>query len=157
MSFSTFGYDKYCEEHAVYLNFLAKINDTKQIDEKETCNLVEALIKQESGGNPYAFNPEKTGSYGLMQIQCKTARGLGFLGDCRDLYNPHINLALGIKLIIHLKTRYKTTKDIIAAYNAGRVIVKDGQYINNTYVEEVYLRLKSKRGIVSNTTKSFQD
>lgn len=157
VSSNAMAYDKYCGEHVAYANFHAKINNKKEVNALETCQLISALIKQESGSNPYAFNPEKTGSYGLLQIQCATAKRLGLKEKCEVLYNPHINLHYGIKLISHLKSRYKNTKDIIAAYNAGRVIVRKGDYINSEYVDQVYMKLIEVRRVVLSTTNSTQD
>jgi hypothetical protein len=107
----------------------------RQID--RICTLVESIALHESGLNYKAFNPEKTGSYGLMQIQCATARRLGHDGSCVDLFDPYLNIRLGQNLIIHLFKRYKTIEDVLAAYNAGSVIKNDDGYINKEYVAAV--------------------
>jgi soluble lytic murein transglycosylase-like protein len=51
--------------------------------------LAHAVVSVESGYNPRAFNQ---GSYGIAQIKCGTARGLGFTGACRRLFDPEENL-----------------------------------------------------------------
>lgn len=52
-------------------------------------SLATAVVKVESGFNPRAYS---RGNYGLGQIRCGTARGVGFSGSCRDLLDPEINL-----------------------------------------------------------------
>lgn len=51
--------------------------------------LAHAIIKAESEYNPKAIS---LGNYGLGQIRCGTARGLGFSGGCKELFDPHVNL-----------------------------------------------------------------
>jgi len=51
--------------------------------------LATAVVKVESGFNPQALS---RGNYGLGQIRCGTAKGVGFAGNCRDLLKPEINL-----------------------------------------------------------------
>ena len=48
------------------------------------------------------YNPRATGSdgtVGLMQIKPRTARGLGYSGSVRELYNPKTNLEFGIRYL----------------------------------------------------------
>lgn len=51
--------------------------------------LAQAVISVESGYKP---NVISQGNYGLGQIRCGTARGVGFTGNCRDLLKPEVNL-----------------------------------------------------------------
>jgi len=51
--------------------------------------LAHAVVAVESQYDPKAFNQ---GSYGIGQIRCGTARGLGFNGKCQQLFDPSINL-----------------------------------------------------------------
>jgi soluble lytic murein transglycosylase-like protein len=51
--------------------------------------LAHAIIQVESRYNSQAFNQ---GSYGIGQIRCGTARGLGFTGRCHLLFDARINL-----------------------------------------------------------------
>lgn len=84
------------------------------------CTLLSAIIMKESSYNTRSFNPEKTGSYGLMQIQCATAKDRG-LTDCKDLFKPEQNIKIGIKHLIWLEDIMNTTNmdDLLSAYNAG--------------------------------------
>lgn len=58
--------------------------------------LAQAIIKKESGFNPRVISK---GNYGLGQIRCGTARGLGFAGNCRDLLDPSTNLTYSMRYL----------------------------------------------------------
>jgi hypothetical protein len=91
----------------------------------KNCALVQALVKTESSYNPNAFVDEKSGSYGLMMIQCDTAKDprlespLKF--GCDQLFNPQINIRYGVMYLKMLEEKLVIfhIKDLIAAYNAG--------------------------------------
>ena len=71
-----------------------------------------AIVSQESG-----FRPNVTGSageIGLMQLKCQTARGMGYRGSCKGLYNPSTNLRYGM---IYL--RKALNRGSVGYYNAG--------------------------------------
>lgn len=104
-------------------------------------NLVKAFIKIESNFNPNAHRvTKKENSRGLGQINQNTAIALG-ISDFNTLFDPEINVDTINKLITDLKTRYENTCDLIASYNAGRVILnKYGFYVNSGYVLNVYSR-----------------
>jgi soluble lytic murein transglycosylase-like protein len=56
-----------------------------------------AVVRYESG---YRTNARSSaGALGLSQIKCATARGIGFAGACRDLFDASINLAWGMKFL----------------------------------------------------------
>lgn len=57
--------------------------------------LARALVRVESGGNPHLRG--RQGEWGLTQIKCATARGLGFAGSCAALADAAINLRWGLK------------------------------------------------------------
>lgn len=87
--------------------------------------LVEAIVKKESSFNPLAFNPEKSGSYGLMQVQCDLAKDSRLEStlkySCDQLFQAQINVRFGI---LWLKFIEETLIDvnvdnIFAAYNGG--------------------------------------
>jgi soluble lytic murein transglycosylase-like protein len=115
------------------------------------CNLVTAIAFVESSYNPRAYNPE--GSYGVMQVQCSTARYIGLSSACENLFKLKTGLKFGMRYIQYLKNKYTTKEDIIASYNAGRPIIcrnfnaghcNAGEYYNQTYVNKVidtYLKL----------------
>jgi soluble lytic murein transglycosylase-like protein len=58
-------------------------------------DLARALVRVES-----SFDPQKVGAegeIGLTQIKPRTARGLGFAGSSRELFDPAINLKWGLR------------------------------------------------------------
>ena len=53
------------------------------------------IAKVESNYNPNARG--SAGEYGVFQMKCATARGIGFRGDCSALLNPYTNVQVGLK------------------------------------------------------------
>jgi len=85
---------------------------------------IKAIIGAESDFNPDAYRPEpqiNDGSYGLMQLLYKTARGLGYTGQSSGLYDPLINITLGAKLLAQLRRAYGDNfSRVYSAYNSGK-------------------------------------
>jgi len=62
--------------------------------------LVLAVIHMESGGDPDAYRAEPSvhdASFGLMQLLAGTARGMGFTGPVKALFDPPTNIELGVR------------------------------------------------------------
>jgi soluble lytic murein transglycosylase-like protein len=59
--------------------------------------LAHAVVRVESNYNPRATGSD--GTVGLMQIKPRTARGLGYSGSARGLYDPKTNLEWGIRYL----------------------------------------------------------
>lgn len=59
-------------------------------------DLVRRVVKRESNFNPSAFN---RGHYGLMQIKHATARGMGYQGSARGLFDAETNLKYSVKYL----------------------------------------------------------
>lgn len=53
------------------------------------------IAKVESNYNPNVRG--SAGEYGVYQLKCATARGIGFSGNCSQLLNPHVNVKYGLK------------------------------------------------------------
>jgi soluble lytic murein transglycosylase-like protein len=53
------------------------------------------IAKVESGFNPRARG--LAGEYGVFQLKCSTARGIGFRGGCSGLLNAGTNIRYGLK------------------------------------------------------------
>lgn len=92
------------------------------IGHKVAQSWLQAIIHQESGGIERALRHEprlRDASYGLMQLLCRTARGLGFPGPCENLYNPRTNIAFGARYFAGLLARYTSCGQALAHYNGG--------------------------------------
>jgi soluble lytic murein transglycosylase-like protein len=59
----------------------------------------------ESGYNPRARGA--AGEYGVFQLKCATARGIGFRGNCASLLNASTNVQFGLK---HLSLAVRSSR-----------------------------------------------
>jgi len=81
-------------------------------------NLINAVIRQESGGYPCAVSEK--GAMGLMQLMPATAAGLG----ASEPFDVDQNVSAGTRLLAELIQRYKGDMNrVLGAYNAGTVAV----------------------------------
>ena len=87
-------------------------------------NIVKAIIKEESGGNPNAVG-DGGESIGLMQIQPRWHRAkmeeLGIV----NLYDPQENVILGCSILSELYDKYGNYGDALSVYNSGNT--EDGK------------------------------
>ncbi|MFH0919273.1 MAG: lytic transglycosylase domain-containing protein [Fibrobacterota bacterium] len=82
-------------------------------------NLLKAVVRQESEGNPYAVS--KAGAKGLMQLMDETARSLGV----RNSFDKHQNMDAGARYLKQLLEDFGGNQELaLAAYNAGPDTVK---------------------------------
>ena len=75
--------------------------------------LIESVIKAESGGNPKAVSP--AGAKGLMQLMDTTATDVGIT----DSFDPEQNVQGGAKYLRQMLDRFGDIRTALAAYNAG--------------------------------------
>lgn len=108
-------------------------------------DLILALKKVESNINPKAIG-DGGRSFGLMQIQYTTAKGLGFKGKAKDLLDPYTNMKYGC---MYLSKMYeKSDRNVymaLMAYNAGPNALKrkyKGDWVNHPYVGKILLAKK---------------
>ncbi len=85
-------------------------------------NLVIAVIHIESRGNAFALSP--VGAMGMMQIMPPTGEelagklGISWIGP-QTLFDPLVNVRMGIAYLEELERRYGNTATALAAYNWG--------------------------------------
>jgi len=101
------------------------------------------LIAHESGFNANAIG-DNGRSYGLVQIQLATARGLGYTGDGPGLLVPAVNVSLGFRYLRGQLDRAGTIAAALSAYNGGYrpslgygAPRADGTFANQAYVSAV--------------------
>src|ERR1700677_1551019 len=93
--------------------------------------VIDALIHQESGGNPRARG--KAGELGLMQLKPQTAAQFG-VTDPATLLNPAVNREVGKKYLQSLVVHYQGNIPMaLAAYNAGQGNVDRGHIPASTH------------------------
>ncbi|WP_421984502.1 transglycosylase SLT domain-containing protein [Roseibium sp.] len=80
--------------------------------------IAKAVVEVESNFNPRARG--RAGEVGLMQIKPATARGIGYRGSTKALYDPETNIEWGMKYLAGAHQR--ANGDLcgtILRYNAG--------------------------------------
>ena len=76
------------------------------------------IAKIESGYNPSVRG--KAGEYGVFQLKCATARGVGFRGNCAQLLNASTNVKFGLKhLSIAVRESHGNLKLAASKHNGG--------------------------------------
>lgn len=76
------------------------------------------IAKIESGYNPSVRG--KAGEYGVFQLKCATARGVGFRGNCAQLLTASTNVKFGLKhLSIAVRSSHGNLKLAASKHNGG--------------------------------------
>ena len=100
--------------------------------------MVKAVIQTESSWNHKAVS--ESGAIGLMQILPSTAWD-EFKTPKEDLFDPYVNVTVGIKYLAHLNQHFDDMDATLTAYSHGPTVTKkySSRYIkNNFYVKRVY-------------------
>ncbi len=91
------------------------------------------------------------GSYGVAQLQLKTARSIMPKVDILALQQPSVNVTIAAKYLKSLLNKYNNDEwKAIAAYNAGSLRYKNGMLINKKYVDKVkkvYYTYSGNKGV----------
>ena len=104
--------------------------------------MVKAVIQTESDWNHKAVST--IGAIGLMQVLPSTARS-EFDTPKQDLFDPYVNVTVGIKYLSELNQRFDDMESTLTAYSHGPTATKkySPTYVsNNFYVKRVFKNLK---------------
>jgi len=104
--------------------------------------MVKAVIQTESDWNHKAVST--SGAIGLMQVLPSTAMS-EFQTPKQDLFDPYVNVTVGIKYLSQLNKHFDDLESTLTAYSHGPTVTKkySNNYIsNNFYVKRVQKNLK---------------
>jgi soluble lytic murein transglycosylase-like protein len=104
--------------------------------------MVKAVIQTESDWNHKVVST--SGAIGLMQVLPSTAMS-EFKTPEKDLYDPYVNVTVGIKYLSKLNKHFDDMESTLTAYSHGPTVTKkySNNYIsNNFYVKRVQKNLK---------------
>jgi soluble lytic murein transglycosylase-like protein len=101
-------------DQTIYDTLIAQLSRKHEID----FHLVKAIIRAESGFNPYAIS--RKGARGLMQLMPETAQRM----NVSNIFDPKDNIEGGIRYLKYLFSLFNNDLRLsLAAYNAGENIV----------------------------------
>ena len=104
--------------------------------------MVKAVIQTESSWDHKAVST--SGAIGLMQVLPSTAMS-EFQTPKEDLFDPYVNVTVGIKYLSKLNEHFDDLESTLTAYSHGPTVTKkySNNYIsNNFYVKRVQRNLK---------------
>jgi soluble lytic murein transglycosylase-like protein len=103
-------------------------------------NLAHAVIQIES--NYVATRRGHAGEIGLMQVKLQTARGMGYRGSAKGLYNPSTNIRYGMAYLGGArKLGGRSVCGTILKYNAGHY-AKRMNPVSSRYCAKVKAHLR---------------
>jgi len=104
--------------------------------------MVKAVIQTESDWNHKAVST--SGAIGLMQVLPSSAKS-EFDTPKQDLFDPYVNVTVGIKYLSKLNEHFDDLDATLTAYSHGPTVTKkysDSYISNNFYVKRVQDNLK---------------
>ncbi|BBB32822.1 soluble lytic murein transglycosylase [Thermotomaculum hydrothermale] len=106
---------------------VARIIAEKSIEYGFSVEFVLAVIQTESSFNKFATS--RVGAIGLMQLMPVTGKALAkdfgiVIKDKKHLYNPQLNVTLGMYYLKKLSERFKDMNLVLAAYNMGETALR---------------------------------
>ena len=106
---------------------VARIIAEKSIEYGFSVEFVLAVIQTESSFNKYAKS--RAGAIGLMQLMPITGKALAkdfgiVIKDNKHLYNPQLNVSLGMYYLKKLSDRFQDMNLVLAAYNMGETALR---------------------------------
>ncbi len=106
---------------------VARIIAEKSMEYGFSVEFVLAVIQTESSFNKYATS--KVGAIGLMQLMPITGKAIAkdfgiVIKDKKHLYNPQLNVTLGMYYLKKLSDRFKDMNLVLAAYNMGETALR---------------------------------
>jgi len=103
--------------------------------------IIAGIIHRESQGSNTLITG-KPPTYGLMQLQERTARSHGLKGSVANLLNPETNIKVGTNYYATQVKRYRDWTKAISAYNAGHATTRNKAYVNDVMeLSDFYCRL----------------
>jgi hypothetical protein len=129
----------------IYIDGLCKHYDVNY-------NLVKSVISTESTWNYKAKS--RVGAKGLMQIMKACAKD--YKTPHSEMYDPYVNVTIGIKYLSKLNKRFEDTQTALVAYNEGPRHAEryKREYIDNSrYVHKVmthFLTFEPMEGLAYN-------
>lgn len=106
------------------------------------------IVQTESTWDPNAVS--KKGAIGLMQVMPNIgqayAAAYGLDITSADLYNPTLNIWLGLTILVDYWRKFTNPWNAVSAYNIGETAFRRGlakmlssrQYVNKDYVDKVW-------------------
>jgi hypothetical protein len=116
-----------------------------------------SLVRQESAFDPYARSGAN--ARGLMQVLPSTAKSIKRKISSNQLYDPEINLEVGVSYLSRLLKRYDGRVEyVLAAYNAGASNLdkwRDRVLDNNMMLFCDFMPFKETRSYVSLILRNY--
>lgn len=105
---------------------------------------IQAIIWNESSGNPNAQNPNDP-SWGLMGVTAPIGKAYASITNNQQLFDPDTNVKAGSGYLAHLKIRFGGDEGWSESYNEGETHYGNGQHFNPSYATNFNERVNALR------------